>query len=129
MSESASTSKSTLWIGRVLSGLIVIFMAGMGSYVAFVKPELAKDTHDKYGYPTGAIQPMLIASITAAVLYAIPQTCVFGAILLTGYLGGAVATHVHAGEPFWMPLIFGIVVWLALLFREPRLRNLLPFRM
>jgi hypothetical protein len=62
------------------------------------------------------------------ILYAIPQTAVLGAILLTGYLGGAVSTHVRAGEPFFFPVIVGVLVWLGLVLRDPRLRSLAPLR-
>jgi hypothetical protein len=62
------------------------------------------------------------------VLYVIPQTSVLGAILLAAYLGGATATHVHASQPFYLPIIVGILVWLGLLLREPRLWPLLPIR-
>jgi hypothetical protein len=61
-------------------------------------------------------------------LYLIPRTSTLGAILLTGYLGGATATHVRVGEPFYFPVIFGALIWLGLLLREPRLRLLLPLR-
>jgi hypothetical protein len=71
---------------------------------------------------------LTIVEIACALIYAIPQTSVFGAILLTGYLGGATATHVRVGEPFFLPVIVGIVVWLGLFLREGRLRALLPLR-
>jgi len=82
----------------------------------------------KYGYPASAAKPVLIIEIICVLLYLIPQTAVLGAILLTGYLGGAVATHVHAGEPWWFPVIFAVLVWLGLLLRDARLRCLLPLR-
>jgi hypothetical protein len=72
--------------------------------------------------------PVLIIEILCVILYAIPQTAVLGAILLTGYLGGAVATHVHAGEPWFFPVIMGVIVWLGLVLRDPRLRELAPLR-
>jgi hypothetical protein len=69
-----------------------------------------------------------ILEVACALLYAIPQTSVFGAILLTAYLGGATATHVRVGEPFFLPVIVGILVWLGLFLREGRLRALVPLR-
>jgi hypothetical protein len=61
-------------------------------------------------------------------VYAIPRTAVLGAILMTGYLGGATATHARVGEPFYLPIIVGIVVWLGLFLRDARLRALIPVR-
>jgi hypothetical protein len=115
-----------LWIGRIVSAIPILMMGGMGAYVLFFKPEMAAEGMSKYGYPAGATKPLLIAEIVSAVLYVIPQTAVLGAILLTGYLGGAVATHVRAGEPFWFPIIFGVLVWLGLYLRDARVRALLP---
>ena len=69
-----------------------------------------------------------ITELVCTILYVIPQTAVLGAILLTGYLGGAVVTHVRMGEPFILPALFGVVLWLGLYLRDPRLRVLIPFR-
>jgi hypothetical protein len=73
--------------------------------------------------------PLLIIEISCVVIYVIPQTAVLGAILLTGYLGGAVATHVRVSEPQWpMAVVMGVLVWLGLLLRDSRLRQVLPIR-
>jgi hypothetical protein len=69
-----------------------------------------------------------IVELACVLLYAIPRTSVLGAILLTGYLGGAISTHVRAGEPFYLPLGVGVIVWLGLFLRDARLRALLPLR-
>jgi hypothetical protein len=123
-------SKALLWTGRILSAIPVLFMAGLGSVFLITNPSMITDGMIKYGYPKEAAFPIVIIEIVCALIYAIPQTATLGAILLTGYLGGAVATHVHAAEyvqiPF--PLLFGILVWLGLLLREPRLRALLSVR-
>ena len=71
---------------------------------------------------------IIIVEVVCAVIYAIPQTSILGAILLTGYLGGAVSTHVRAGEPFFLALIVGVLVWLGLYLRDERLRALVPLR-
>jgi hypothetical protein len=89
---------------------------------------MAVEGMTQYGYSAGAGRPLLIVQIISVVLYLIPQTAVLGAILLTAYLGRAVATHVRAGEPFWFPIVFGVLVWLGLVLRESRLRALLPLR-
>jgi hypothetical protein len=117
-----------LWTGRVLSALPVLMML-MGSVYGFTKPAEAQEGMSKYGYPKSAFYPIMIAELLAIVLYVIPWTSVLGAILLTGYLGGAVATHVRAGEPTWIaPVIVGVVIWLGLFFRDPRVRALAPIR-
>ena len=72
--------------------------------------------------------PLGIVSLVCAILYAIPQTSILGGILLAAYFGGATATHVRLGQPFWFPIVFGILTWLALYLREPRLRKLIPLR-
>ena len=64
--------------------------------------------------------------LVSTILYAIPRTAVFGAILLTGYLGGAICTHVRAGQPFYFPLAFGVLTWAGLYFRDDRIRKLIP---
>ena len=80
------------------------------------------------GYPDGAMLRITVIEIACATLYAIPRTSVLGAILLTGYLGGATATHVRVGEPFFLPVIVGIVLWLGLYLRDHRVCALVPFR-
>ena len=123
-----TTPKGMLWTGRVISAIPVLMMAGMGTFMLVAKPQEAVDGMVKYGYPASAGRPILIAMIASAIVYAVPQTAVLGAILLTGYLGGAVATHVRAGEPWFFPVIFGVLVWLGLFLRDARVRALVPFR-
>jgi hypothetical protein len=84
-------------------------------------------TH-KFGYSASALRPLGIIEIACALLFAIPRTSVLGAILVTGYFGGAIATHVRIGDPFATPLVLGVLVWLGLYLREPRLRPLAPLR-
>jgi len=122
------TSKPMLWTGRVISTIVVLFMGVLPIVMFFTQREMMNEGMTKYGYPANAATPILIAEVVCAVLYAIPQTSVLGAILLTGYLGGAVATHVNAEEPFWFPVLFGVVVWLGLYFRSSRIRGLVPLR-
>jgi hypothetical protein len=125
--ESPKNPRWMTWTGRVLSALPVLLMAG-GGIAALIHPAMMAEGLSKYGYPPETGRPIIIAEIACALVYAIPQTSILGAILLTGYLGGATATHVHAGEPFFFPIIFGIIVWLGVFFRESRLRTLLPLR-
>lgn len=125
--ESGAGSTKMVWVGRTLSALPVLFMIGTGLY-GLLKPEAIAPQFAHYGYPDGALMRILIVEILCALLYAIPRTSVLGAILLTGYLGGATATHVRAGEPFFIPIIVGMVVWLGLYLRNGRVRALVPLR-
>jgi DoxX-like family len=82
----------------------------------------------KYQYPDSVLTPLIYVEVVCAILYLIPRTAVLGAILLTGYLGGATATHVRVGEPFFLPIIFAVVLWLGIFLRDRRVRDLVPFR-
>ena len=116
-----------LWTGRIISGLIVIFMLlDGGGKVARLAPYV-KGTVE-VGYADSLVVPLGILGLFCTILYAIPQTSIFGAILMTAYFGGATATHVRAGQPFYFPVVFGILVWVAMYLREPRLRELVPLR-
>src|SRR3954469_9641126 len=107
------TSKAMLWTGRVISAIPVLMMGGVSTVIFFTAPKMVTEGMTKYGYPEGVGKPLLLIEVACALLYAIPQTAVLGAILLTGYLGGAVATHVRAGEPFRFPVVFAVLVWLG----------------
>jgi DoxX-like family len=120
----------TLWAGRALSALPALFLlvdAGM----KLVNPApVVKATVD-LGYPDGVIVPLGLVLLACTALYLIPRTTVLGAILLTGYLGGAVATHVRVGDgafPLVFPVVLGRLLWGGLYFRDARLRSLLPYR-
>ena len=127
-SPAPAPSKTMLWAGRLISAIPVIFMTIGGLFFLFFAPDKVSEGMAKYGYPAGAAKPILIAEILCGLIYAMPSTATLGAVLLTAYLGGAVATHVHAGEPFFFPIIFGVFVWLGLLLRDARFRSLLPLR-
>ena len=124
-------SKAALWTGRVISVLPVLMLA-MSAVMKFMPPSKeVTEGFEHLGWPMRLAFGLGILELSCALLYAIPQTAVLGAILLTGYLGGAVATHVHAGEPWgkWIfPVIFGVLVWLGLFLRDARVRALVPFR-
>lgn len=116
-----------IWAGRILSALPVLLMVFTGTF-ALLKPSIALQGFVHYGYPATALPRIIIVEIACALLYAIPRTSVLGAVLLTGYLGGATATHVRVGEPFFLPIIVGVVVWAGLFLRDERLRALIPLR-
>ena len=83
---------------------------------------------EQLGWPAGIAKPLGLLEIAIVLIYFFPKTAVLGAILVTGYLGGAIATHVRLGEPFVIPLLIGMAVWGGLYFRDSRVRALLPFR-
>jgi DoxX-like family len=126
--QTEPVSKKMLWAGRIISALPVLLMVFGGTF-GLLRPAMAMPGFLHYGYPERVFLPICILEIVCAVAYAIPQTSVLGAILLTGYLGGATATHVRAGEPiFFVPVILGVVVWGGLYLRDGRLRALIPLR-
>jgi hypothetical protein len=122
-------SRGTLWAGRIISALPV---AGL-LFSAFGKlrgqAEVVQIFSGHFGYPPQTLGTIGVAELSCAVLYAIPQTSVLGAVLMTGYLGGAVATHVRVSETTWVvAAVLGALAWLGLYLRDPRLRELLPLR-
>ena|SRR5947207_3107132 len=123
-----ATPKSMIWTGRVLSTLIILAIIMAGT-MSLLKPQAAVEGTIKSGYPESVMRPLGITALACAILYAIPQTSVLGAILLTGYFGGAVATHVRLGQgQMVVAVIFGIVTWLGIYLRDARLRALIPFK-
>ena len=126
-SFSSPTSRKLYWAGWVLTVLPALLLIVTSTF-AISRSEDAVKGFEEHGYPAAALVPIGVTELVCAVLFLIPRTAYLGAILLTGYLGGAVATHVHANEGFIAiaPIIFGAIVWLALLLRDPRLRELLP---
>jgi hypothetical protein len=119
------------WASWVISGLPVIFLL-FDSLGKFVMPEPVIDGTLRLGYETNVILPLGLILLVCTVLYIVPATSILGAILLTGYLGGAVATHVRVGSPLLTHILFpvylGILLWLGLYLRDSRLRSLLPMR-
>jgi hypothetical protein len=130
-SGAVAVSKKGLWAGRILSGLVVLFLIPDG-IIKFIKPAPVVDAFAHLGLPLSISVTLGIILLLSAVLYAIPVTSVLGAILLTGYLGGAVATHLRVGDPLFSHVLFptylGIALWLGLYLREERLRALIPLR-
>ena len=125
-----SISKANIWIGRIVGGLPALFLLWDGVMKLF-KPAFVVDATVKLGYPEASIIPLGAVLAVSAILYLIPTTSVLGAILLTGYLGGAVATQIHAGQSLgWVlfPVLFGVLLWLGLYFRDLRLQTLVPLR-
>jgi len=121
-------SKGALWTGRILSGLIVAFM-GFDAVVKIIKIPAAVEGTAKLGYPPNVLVPIGLVALACVVLYVIPSTSVLGAILLTGYLGGATATQVRMSDPwFVLPVLLGVLAWLGLYLRDVGLHPIIPFR-
>lgn len=125
--QTATASKKMLWAGRIISALPVLLMVFTGVF-GVLKPAVAVAGSAHFGYPESVLLPICIVEIACAIVYAIPRTSILGAILMTGYLGGATATHVRVGEPFFFPVIVGVLVWGGLFLRDERLRALIPLR-
>ena len=130
-SSPVPVSKKQIWSGRILSGLPALFLL-MDGVMKLIKPAPVVEGTVKLGYPESVILPLGIVLLVCTVLYVIPRTSVFAAILLTGYLGGAVATHVRVGDQLFshvlFPVYLGVLIWLGLYLRDTRLRALVPLR-
>ena len=124
----AARPKWQLWLGRVLSALPVLLMLFSASMKFSHAPAVVEAFGSKLGYPEGSLLPIAVLELFCIVTYVVPQTAVLGAILLTGYLGGAIATHVRVGDPFAVIILAGVFVWAGLYLRDERLRALLPLR-
>ena len=124
----APPSRGRLWTGRVLSALPVLAMVMSGVMKLMQLPQVGEVFGSKLGYPSSTFVPIGILELTCIALYAIPQTAVLGAVLVTGYLGGAIATHVRVEDAFISPLVLGILAWVGLYLRDERLSALLPLR-
>jgi hypothetical protein len=130
INQTDSVSKKRSWAALIISVLPALFLLVDGA-MKLMKPAAVVEATVRLGYPENVILPIGIVLLLSTILYLIPQTSVLGAILLTGYLGGAVATHVRAGEGLFsivFPIIFGVLIWLGLYLRYDRLRTLIPLR-
>ena len=126
--QTASVSKKSLWAGRIISALMVLFLL-FDSGLKVMKLAPAVEATARLGYPASLVFPIGIAELICLALFVIPRTSILGAILLAGYLGGATATQVRLQDPwFFFPVVLGVLVWGGLFLRDDRLRALLPLR-
>jgi hypothetical protein len=128
--QTAPQSTAMLWAGRVTSALPILFLL-LDGVMKLIKPAIVVQETVRLGYPENTILPIGIVLLSCTILYLVPPTSVLGAILLTGYLGGAVATHVHMSEavfPIIFPIVICVLVWGGLYLRDSRLRTLIPIR-
>ncbi len=130
-SEANPVSKTKLWAGRVISALVVLFLL-FDSITKLMRVDAVMKATVRIGYPASVIPIIGLILLICTIIYVIPYTSILGAVLLTGYLGGAVATNLRIGNPLFsntlFPVYFGILVWGGLFLRERRLRSLLPLR-
>jgi hypothetical protein len=131
--EKTSASTKSLWAGRIMSGFVVFFLlVDAGFKLIRPLPAPAVEAFGKLGYPVAFAGGIGILLLACVAVYLIPRTSILGAILLTGYLGGAVASHVRVGDPWFshalFPVYVGLLVWGGIYFREPRLRAVIPLR-
>lgn len=129
--HTAPVSKTQLWAGRIMGGLAILFLV-FDTVLKLVRAAPAVEGTAQLGYPAGLVVGIGIIEAICLVAYVIPGTSVLGAILLTGYLGGAVATHVRVGSPLFSHILFpiyvGVLIWGALVARDERVRALIPLR-
>lgn len=131
--EKPPVSKPELWLGRILSGLVILFLLFDGA-IKLVPWPVVTETMDRIGYGSSETlaRSLGIVTIVCTILYAIPPTSILGAILLTGYLGGAMASHLRIGSPLFSHILFGfylgLMVWGGLWLRDKSLRASIPFR-
>lgn len=126
-SKNAPVSQKRLWTGRIISALAVLMLLFSGVLKLF-KPTAVVEEFVRLGYPENLVIGIGILELFCAGVYLIPRTSILGAILVTGYLGGATATHVRIGDPFFIPIVLGVAIWGGLFLRDDRLRALIPLR-
>jgi len=129
-SGSASVSKGSLWTGRIISGLVVLFML-FDSITKIIKVPQVVEASARVGIGADAVFWIGVTLLACVILYVVPQTSVFGAILLAAYFGGAVCADVLTHQPVFnscFAIAFGVLTWLGLYLREPRLRALVPLK-
>jgi hypothetical protein len=131
MVQANQTSNALVWVGRVMSGLVIAFMLLDGA-MKLVPLDVVVTTSEQMGIPGSLARPLGIIGLVCTLLYAFPRTSVLGAILLTGYLGGAIASHFRLNDPIFTHPLFGLylglLAWGGLYLRDARLRALIPLQ-
>ena len=131
VAHAAAPKKAMQWTGRALTGLVVLFLA-MDCAMKLADVQQVKDATAQLGWPLKLDRTIGVIEFVCLVLYAVPRTAVLGAIVTTGLLGGAIASHLRNGDPLFSHVLFGVYVgllaWGGLWLRDPRLRALIPVR-
>jgi len=127
----SSVSRGALWTGRVMSGLVIAFLL-MDGAMKLIPLQVVIDTSQQMAIPLDIIRTLGVLTLAGTLLYAWPRTSVLGAIILTGYLGGAIYAHFRLADPLFTHTLFGVylglLIWGGLYLRDPRVRALLPLR-
>jgi hypothetical protein len=119
--------KAVVWTGRVISTLAALVFVMSGAMKLLGGPEVTAGLAH-LGIPEGILFPLAIVELACVAVYAVPQTAVLGAILLTGYIGGAICAHARVGDSIVTAAVIGVLVWVGLYLRDPGLQSLLPLR-
>ena len=127
MNPPATESRKALWTGRVMC-ILPALMLTFSAIMKLVHPPQLDEGFAHLGIPLSHAMGLGILELACTVIYLIPRTAVLGAILLTGYLGGAIQTHLRVGDPYWAQILLGIIIWGGLYLRDPRLGALIPLR-
>lgn len=122
-----STPAWMLWTGRIVSALPIVGLAMSTAMKLSHRPDFVAQWTGHLGFREATLSSVGLLELLCVALYAIPQTSLIGALLLTAYLGGATASHVRIGDPFVAPVVLGVLAWAGLFLRDGRLRALLPF--
>ena len=125
--ELGSQSRGMTWAGFIIGWLPVLMLIFSAS-MKLMKPPGFAESLEHLGWTEDQMFTLAFIEIACTLLYLVPRTTVLGAVLLTAYLGGASATHVRVGDPIYIPVLLGIMIWLGLFLRDPRVRQLLPFK-
>jgi hypothetical protein len=129
--QACSISKKSLWAGRITTGLIVAFLL-FDAVIHLMKPAPVVDAFAKLGFPIRLAVPLGLIELVCILLYVIPRSSILGAILLTGYLGGAIAIQLPTGNSLFgevlFPVYIGVILWGGIYLRDERLRMLIPLR-
>jgi DoxX-like family len=130
MTPVVAPQKWQLWLGRILSALPVLMMMFAGFMKLAHAPQMVASWVNQFGWPERLMTPLALVELSCAFLFAIPRTAVLGAILVTGFFGGAFTSHLRAGDAGGgaVPLALAMIAWLGLYLREERLRPLIPVR-
>ena len=126
--QALPVSIAAVWSGRIVTAVVIVFMLFDGG-IKVLKLAPAVEGTVRVGYPAGLVLPIGIIALGCTLLYAIPKTAILGAILLTGYMGGATATQMRLEDPwFFFPVAIGGLAWLGIFLRDEQLRTLIPLR-
>jgi uncharacterized membrane protein YphA (DoxX/SURF4 family) len=120
-------SNKSVWAGRILGALPVLLLV-FSAVMKLIKPPVLVQGFQHFGLPISLARPLGILELACAIIYVIPRTAVLGAILITGYMGGAILTHLRLGEPWIAEVLVGVFAWGGIFLRDRRVRALIPLR-